>query len=227
MRPGAVERWRVINASADGRGTKNFMVLEGHFVFSDRQLWKVLPAQGAGGARRLEPATREDVARATRQLYQLSFDGITLVQVENGRARYTIKDLSRQNAGSTNPFDRQPAAGEDPTRAALRNVEDCYRDGDSLRNLYLRPNQVFLSNANRTDVFFKAPLNADGTVYTVFAQEFILQTDNFQQRLQVGIASGRSGFNPANPAPIDVVVGYIKVDGDARAGRRLRRDEPA
>jgi hypothetical protein len=218
MRPGAVERWRVINASVDGRGTKNFMVLEGQFVFSDRQLWKVLPAQGAGAARRLEPATREDVAKAARQLYQLSFDGVTLVTVENGRARYTIKDLSRQNAGTANPFDRQPAAGEDPTRAALRNVEDCYRDGDSLRNLYLRPNQVFLANANRTDVFFKAPLNAKGTVYTVFAQEFILQTDNFQQRLQVGIASGRSGFNSANPAPIDVVVGYIKVDGDPVPG---------
>jgi FtsP/CotA-like multicopper oxidase with cupredoxin domain len=217
MRPGAVERWRVINASVDGRGTKNFMVLEGQFVFSDRQLWKVLPPQG-GAARRLEPATREDVANATRQLYQLSFDGITLVEVDNGRARYTIKDLSRQNPGTTNAFDRQPAPGEDPTRVALRNVEDCYRDADSLRNLYVRPNQVLLSNANRTDLFFKAPVNAAGKVYTVFAQEFILQTDNFQQRLQIGIASGKSGFSSANPAPIDVVVGYIKVDGEPVRG---------
>lgn len=218
MRPGAVERWRVVNGSVDGRGFKNVMVLEGQFVFSDRQLWKVLPGQAAGPARRLEPATREDVAKATRQLYQLSFDGITLVTVENGRARYTIKDLSRQNAGTVNPFDRPPAAGEDPTRAALRNVEDCYRDGDSLRNLYVRPNQVLLANANRADVFFKAPVNAAGTVYTVFAQEFVLQTDNFQQRLQVGIASGRSGFASANPAPIDVVLGYVRVEGDPVPG---------
>ena len=127
-------------------------------------------------------------------LYQLSFDGITLVEVENGRARHTIRDLSRQNAGTRNPLDRQPAAGEDPTRAMLKNVEDCYRDGDSLRNLFVRPNQVFLTNANRADVFFKAPIDAAGKVYTVFAQEFPLATDNFQQRLQIGIASGRPGF---------------------------------
>ncbi len=217
MRPGAVERWRVVNGSVDGRGTKNFMVLEGQFVFADRQLWKVVPA-AAGSERRLVAATRQDVTDAVRPLHQLSFDGITLVTVENGRARYTIKDLSRQNAGTRNPFDRQPAAGEDPARAALKNVEDCYRDGDSLRNLFVRPNQVFLTNANRVDVLFKAPINAAGKVYTVLAQEFILQTDNFQQRLQVGIASGRTGFSAGNPAPIDVVVGYINVTGSRVPG---------
>ncbi len=114
MRPGAVERWRVLNASVDGRGFKQFMVLEGQFVFHDRQLWRVLPGTGEG-APPLEAATREDVAKATRQLYQLSFDGITLVEIENGRARHTIRDLSKQNAGTRNPLDRQPA-GEAPTR---------------------------------------------------------------------------------------------------------------
>ncbi|HET7697187.1 MAG TPA: multicopper oxidase domain-containing protein [Vicinamibacterales bacterium] len=218
MRPGAVERWRVLNGSVDGRGFKSFMVLEGQFVFSDRQLWRVLPGEKDGAPRRFEPATRQDVADATRQLFQLSLDGITLVEVENGRARHTIRDLSRQNAGTHNPLDRQPTPGEDRTRAMLKNVEDCYRDGDSLRNLFVRPNQVFLTNANRTDVFFKAPLDAAGKIYTVFAQEFPLPTDNFQQRLQVGIATGRSGFSPGNPSPADVVVGYVKVTGDAVAG---------
>ncbi len=150
--------------------------------------------------------------------YQLSFDGITLVEVENGKARHTIRDLSQQNAGSRNPLDREPAPGEDVSRARLKNVEDCYRDGDSLRNLFVRPNQVFLTNANRTDVFFKAPVNAAGKVYTVFAQEFPLPTDNFQQRLQVTIASGRPGFTPGNPAPFDVVVGYIRVSGEPVPG---------
>jgi len=51
MRPGAVERWRVLNASVDGRGTKSFMVLEGQFVFADRQLWKVKPGESATAAR--------------------------------------------------------------------------------------------------------------------------------------------------------------------------------
>ena len=75
-----------------------------------------------------------------------------------------------------------------------------------------------MTNANRADVFFKAPIDAAGKVYTVFAQEFSLATDNFQQRLQMGIANGRPGFNPANPAPIDVVVGYIKVTGEPVSG---------
>ena len=212
MRPGAVERWRVLNASVDGRGTKNFMVLEGQFVFADRQLWKVRPGETAGAPRIVEPATRQDIEQAKRALYQLSFDGITLVTVENGRARHTIKDLSKQNAGSESPLDRPAAEGEDPTRAMLRNVEACYRDGASLRNLFVRPNQIFLTNANRADVFFKAPLDAAGKVYTILAQEFLLHTDNFQQRLQAGLATGRS-FTAGNPGPLDVVVGYIRVAG--------------
>ncbi len=76
----------------------------------------------------------------------------------------------------------------------------------------MRPNQIFLTNANRADVFFKAPVDAAGKVYTIFAQEFPLDTDNFQQRLQLGMQRG-ARFNPANPAPVDVVVGYIKVGG--------------
>jgi FtsP/CotA-like multicopper oxidase with cupredoxin domain len=218
MRPGAVERWRVLNGSVDGRGFKSFMVLEGQFVFHDRQLWKVLPGEGEGTPRRLEPASRQDVADATRQLYQLSYDGITLVTAENGGARYTIRDLASRNAGSRNPLDRPPAPGEDATRAMLSNVEACYRDGGSLRDLYVRPNQVLLTNANRADVVFKAPLDAAGRVYTVFAQEWVLQSDNLQQRLQIGVATGRSGFLPANPAPVDVVVGYIRVTGDPVPG---------
>jgi FtsP/CotA-like multicopper oxidase with cupredoxin domain len=218
MRPGAVERWRVLNASVDGRGFKSFMVLEGQFVFHDRQLWRVLPGEKPGAPQQFQAATRQDVADATRQLFQLSIDGITLVEIENGRARHTIRDLSRQNAGTRNPLDRQPAAGENPARGMLKNVEDCYRDGDSLRNLFVRPNQVFLTNANRADVFFKAPVDAAGRVYTVFAQEFPLPTDNFQQRLQMGIANGATGFTPGNPAPIDVVVAYINVSGDPVPG---------
>ncbi len=218
MRPGAVERWRVLNGSVDGRGSKNFMVLEGQFVFADRQLWKVLPGETPDGPRRIERASRQDVADAARQIYQLSFDGITLVTVEDGRARYTIRDLAQQNAGSSNPFDREPAPGEAPAAAMLRNLEDCYRDGESLRNLNVRPNQVFLTNANRTDVFFKAPLDAAGKVYTIFAQECPLQTDNLQERLQVSVLSGQSGFSGGNPAPVDVVVGYVRVTGDPVPG---------
>ena len=213
MRPGAVERWRVLNASVDGRGFKQFMVLEGQFVFHDRQLWRVLPGAGEGAPPKLEAASREDVAKAARQLYQLAFDGITLVEIENGRARHTIRDLATQNAGTVNPLDRPLPAGESPVKATLRNIEDCYRTAESLRNTFVRPNQIFLANANRADVFFKAPVNAAGKVYTVFAQEMPLGTDNFQQRLQLGLQRGNDGFNPANPSPADVVLGYVKIAG--------------
>ncbi len=101
----------------------------------------------------------------------------------------------------------------------LKNVEDCYRDGDSLRNLFVRPNQVFLTNANRTDVFFKAPLDAAGKVYTVFAQEFPLG----DRQLPAAPADRPSpaagpGSRAGNPAPVDVVVGYIKVSGEPVPG---------
>ena len=95
----------------------------------------------------------------------------------------------------------------------LKNVEDCYRNAESLRNTFVRPNQVFLANANRTDVFFKAPRDAAGKVYTVFAQEMPLGTDNFQQRLQLGLFRGTPGFTGGNPPPADVVLGYVKVAG--------------
>ena len=218
MRPGAVERWRVLNASVDGRGFKQFMVLEGQFVFADRQLWKVLPGATEGEPRRVEAASRQDVEDAKVPLAQLSFDGLTLVSMENGRARYRIRDLARQNAGTANPLDREPERGETPSQNLLRNIENCYRNGDSIRAAYVRPNSVLLANANRADVLFKAPRDAAGRVYTVFAQEFPIVTDNLQQRAQIGVARGQDGFTPANPAPADVVVGYISVRGEPVPG---------
>ena len=130
MRPGAVERWRVLNGSVDGRGTKSFMVLEGQFVFADRQLWQVKPGL-AGAPSVVEAATRGDIERATRPLYQLSFDGITLVTVENGKARHTIRDLSKQNAGSQSPLDRPIASGAD---ANERRTSTCSARASQVRS---------------------------------------------------------------------------------------------
>jgi hypothetical protein len=213
MRPGAVERWRVLNGSVDGRGFKRVMVLDGQYVFKGDRLHRVEQVAGAVPARRLVPITRAAIEAAKLPLYQLAFDGVTLVTVENGRARHTIKDLSAKNAGSVNPLTRPPADGESDLEATLRNVEACFRDGESLRNAFVRPNEVWMSTANRTDVFFKAPLNAAGRIFTVLAQEEILHTDNFQSRLQRGIALGRGAFGPANPGPVDVVVAHVHVRG--------------
>ncbi|HJR58312.1 MAG TPA: multicopper oxidase domain-containing protein, partial [Vicinamibacterales bacterium] len=218
MRPGAVERWRVINGSVDGRGFKRVMVLEGQFVQDNRsgQVWRVkMTGEGAAATRELTAVTLQEIEDAKQPLYQLSSDGMTLVTVENGQARYTIRELSKQNAGTRSPLARTPDEGEHRWRAQLRNVEDCFRDGTSIRNAFVRPNELYLGNANRADLFFKAPAGAAGKVYTIFAQEALLHTDNFQQRLQQSILRN---IDRANPAPIDVVVAWINVRGQAVEG---------
>jgi FtsP/CotA-like multicopper oxidase with cupredoxin domain len=212
MRPGAVERWRVLNGSVDGRGFKRVMVLDGQFVFKGDRLYRVEKGEGNAPARRLVAMTRAGIEAAKLPIYQLAFDGLTLVTVENGRARHTIKDLSAQNTGTVNPLTHPPAAGESEMEAMLRNIEACFRDGDSLRNTFVRPNEVWLATANRTDLFFKAPVHAVGKVYTVLAQEEVLHTDNFQARLQRGMSLGRA-FGPGNPGPVDVVVAHVHVRG--------------
>ena len=216
MRPGAVERWRVLNGSVDGRGFKRFMVLEGQFVSMENALWRVEKGEGTPPARKLVQATRAEIEAAKLPLYQLSLDGITLVTVENGKARHTIKDLSRRNAGTLNPLARPPAAGENPEHAILRNWEACFHDGESLRNAFIRPNEVWMATANRADVFFKVPRDAAGKVFTLLAQEELLHTDNFQGRQQRRVR-GAQGFGgtTGNPPPMDVVAGYVHVRGEA------------
>ena len=167
------------------------------------------------GARVIDmlPMTRAGIEAAKLPLYQLAFDGITLVTIENGRARHTIKNLSANNAGSANPLNRAAAAGESDIQAMLRNVETCFQDGESIRDTFVRPNEVCLATANRADVFFKAPRDSAGRVFTVIAQEEILHTDNFQGRLQRAVARGLAAFGPANPGPVDVVVAHVHVRG--------------
>jgi len=218
MRPGAVERWRIINGSVDGRGFKRVMVLEGQFVqdFRSGQIWRMtVTGEGAAAKRELKAVTLQEIEDAKQPIYQLSNDGLTIVTVENGRARHTIKDLSKQNAGTLSPLSRTPAKDEQPWKAMLRNVEDCFRDGASIRNAFVRPNELYLGNANRADIFFKAPAGSAGKVYTVFAQEAVLHTDNFQQRLQQSVYRG---VERGNPPPFDVVVAWISVRGAAVEG---------
>ena len=211
MRPGAVERWRILNGSVDGAGTKRFMVLKGQYVHRDERLWRVVTeGEGEKARRRLEKVTQQDLEDVKVPLHQLSFDGITLVTEEHGTARHTIKDLSKQNAGTQNPFALPAEEGEDEMRAMLRAYEACFRDGDALRHSFVRPNELYLGNANRADVFFKAPLDAAGQTFTIFAQEAHIHTDNFQFFLQRQILE--PGRNRRRPL-FDVVVAYIHVRG--------------
>ncbi len=216
MRPGAVERWRVLNGSVDGAGTKRFMVLEGQFVQRANRIWRVR-AEGVGEDRRrwLEVATDEDIEAAKVDLHQLSLDGITLVRVEDGSARHWIKDLSQQNAGTLNPANAGPMPGENEIQARLRAYESVWRNGDSLRRAFVRPNELYLTNANRADVFFKAPLDGAGKVFTILAIEAHIHNDNFQQRLQ---GRGHNRQFVVFRDLFDIIAAYIHVTGDPVEG---------
>lgn len=241
MRPGAIERWRVLNASVDGSGFKRFMVLEGQFVRRDNRVFRVEveepepaegpPADGAAAAqdgggpdggsppekkRRLVPVELADIEAAKAPLYLLAFDGITLVEEDaRGRPRHAVQDLSLVNAGTAHPYARRLEEGDDPFRGLLRSVEDCYRDGDALRRCFNRPNEVYLATANRADVLFKAPLDAAGKVFTIFAQEVEVDSDNLQSALHQTIATGQPQFNRPN---FNIVIGYVHVRGEPVEG---------
>ena len=216
MRPGAVERWRILNGSVDGAGTKRFMVLNGQFVQNKNRIWRVIvEGDGEDRARRLEPITQKEIEDAKLDLQQLSFDGITLVSEESGEARHVIRDLSQQNAGTRNPFAAADESGPDDYLAQLAGYENVFRDGESLANAYVRPNEVYLTNANRADVFFKAPIDAGGRVFTIFAKEAHIHSDNFQSLLQNRI---RDPKFRARRELFDVVVAYIHVDGEPVEG---------
>jgi len=216
MRPGAVERWRVLNGSVDGAGTKRFMVLDGQYVQRGQRIWRVVhEGEGENATRRFEPVTEQDVENAKLDLQQLAFDGITLVREENGKAVHRIKDLSTQNAGTENPFATPGKPGQGYYEERLAALESVYKDGDSLRRAYVRPNEVYLTNANRADVLFKAPFGTAGRVFTVFAKEAHIHTDNHQRFLQIRIKNPSA--NVRRPL-FDVIIAYIHVDGDAVEG---------
>jgi hypothetical protein len=126
-----------------------------------------------------------------------------------------VKDLSRQNAGTENPFANAGRAGENERAARLRGFEAVFRDGASLRNSFARPNEIYMTNANRADIVFKAPLDASGKVFTIFAKEAHIQNDNLQQRDQA---------TASNPDFLifrdlfDVIVAYVHIDGEPVPG---------
>ena len=123
MRPGAIERWRILNGSVDGAGTKRFMVLDGQFVQRKNLIWRVMTdGDGDERTRRLEPTTQVEIEAAKLDLQQLSFDGITLVSEESGEARHVIRDLAKQNAGGL-PDERQSR------RRIFQSADRCRRPG--------------------------------------------------------------------------------------------------
>ena len=148
-------------------------------------------------------------------MHQLAFDGITLVTEEGGECRHEIKDLSKQNAGTDNPFAAVGQPGENEYETQLRALESVFKDGDSLRRTFVRPNEAYLTNANRTDLIFKAPVDSGGRVFTIIAKEAHIQTDQIQRFLQKRIFDPKAN---ARRELFDVIVAHIHVQGDPVEG---------
>lgn len=238
MRSGAIERWRVLNGSVDGQGFIRFMVLKGHYALEQRQavsdpaalsLFGPEPApalvklrDAATGA--FTPATYAEVAADKQQVYLLALDGITLVDVEGEAPVYAIRDLAAQNAGTESPLERELTGNLN--QAMLDNLQACFKDAASIRNAFVRPNEVPFSPGNRADLFFKAPrLETAGgdtvtsEIYTVLAREAVLISDDYQSALhEFGFQDRPADSLVAVPGG-DTVVAYVVVtEGDHADG---------
>jgi FtsP/CotA-like multicopper oxidase with cupredoxin domain len=166
MRPGAIERWRVLNGSVDGVGFMRLAVLEGHFDVDSKDILQKIDY--SGGTRSETPVTINDYAPLSvkvdgedepvvkARLWQLAWDGVTLMVEESpGSWVYRVKDLATVNDGQEPDLD---------------SLDDCYKAGN-VALCYNRPNEMAMADANRADVFFQAPRLDDDTeaVYTVVA----------------------------------------------------------
>ena len=217
MRPGAIERWRILNGSVDGKGFTRFMVLKGQYDVEESMsagggMIATLVKLRDASKNEFTPATRAEVSADKQHMYQLAFDGVTLIDSTGDKATYTIRNLAEQNAGTENPLDRK-LEGK-PNQAMLANYQACFVDAESVRNTFIRPNEVYLAPANRADIIFQAPPLSNGDakearpdIYTVVARAVIVHNDDYQNALQSNYTK-----NMLAPSPEDIVVAYIIVD---------------
>lgn len=218
MRPGAIERWRVLNGSVDGQGYVRFMVVKGQYAVEESLspngniLSRLVKLRDATHS--YTPVTRAEVAADKQQVYLLAIDGVTLVDTAGDKPVHAIRDLAAQNGGTANPLDGD--LGNKPNEAMLANFEASFKDATSIRNAFVRPNEVLMAQGNRADVFFQAPrLATSGTpapkaeIYTVLARSAVLNSDNYQQTLQKSYTAGKLA-----QAPEDTVVAWVIVSDD-------------
>ncbi|MCU0498478.1 MAG: multicopper oxidase domain-containing protein [Anaerolineae bacterium] len=115
---------------------------------------------------------REQLDSYKQPLWMLSWDGVTLVQANNGGYAYFIANLAENALG--NPWQANPLYAD------LSNRFDAYTDTNSVMNAYYRPNEIDMAAADRADVFFQAPPLVDPNlpeVYTVIARSNPLHGD--------------------------------------------------
>jgi|GEM_PF-1050277 len=168
MRPGAIERWRVLNGSVDGAGFMRLAVLEGHFIDATVGGAKnQLVSADTGNAvtvNDVQPISVDGANVNKMPIWQLAWDGVTLMQPDTSSAngwKYQVKDLSAVNGG------QEPNYSGSLTDSLA--VQTFARQPGNLPLCYNRPNEVAMADANRADIFFQAPTAGvgDGAIFTV------------------------------------------------------------
>ena len=209
MQPGAIERWRVLNGSVDGRGYIRFSVLEGPITICDNNQLGRLNADGS-----CLPLDTSSIEELKQPLFQLAMDGVTLVRPSAGGGyEYYIKDLNF--TAPPNPLDFK---AKDTPQQRINKIADCYSNADKVKAAYNQPNEVMMAPANRTDVFFQAPPLEGGqtsSVYTVVAHFDILHNDNYEKGLRKLVIQNNTTL-PQWPG--DIIVAIVVVSGDPVEG---------
>lgn len=215
MQPGAIERWRVLNGSVDGRGYIRFSILKGQLTICENKQLGRLNQIGT-----CTPLSTTEIEQLKQPITQLAMDGVTLVRPSaNGGYEYYIKNLNFD--APPNPLDFNP---DDTPQQRVDIIANCFANADNIKAAYNRPNEVMMSPANRSDIFFQAPELESGQtsmVYTVVAQFDILHNDNYEKGLRKLVNQGSSTL-PSWPG--DIIVAIAVVQGDAVAGGPIEPD---
>jgi len=209
MNPGAMERWRVLNGSVDGRGYIRFAVLQGEYSLCDNGQLGAIDENDI-----CTPLDTVEIESLKMPLFQLSMDGVTLVrQKEGGGFEHYVKQLNFP--APPNPLDLKST---DTAEERIAKIGACFANADNVKAAYDRPNEVLLAPANRTDLFFQAPALPPGqtsAVYTVVAQFDIMHNDNYEKGLRQRVSQGQSSL-PSWPG--DTIVALVVVQGDPVEG---------
>ena len=206
MRPGAIERWRILNGGVDGQGFARFMVVKGQYDVDE-----VATPSGSTTSTLVKlresgeftPASRAEVSADKQQVYQFAFDGVNLIDIEGKPppTRFAISPAERRHREPARPpAHREPEPGDAGKSRGL------FRRCDGITNAFICPNEVYLATGNRADVFFQAPRLAEGSkadVYTVLSREVVIHSDQFQspapERLHQRSASGSGSRISSSP----------------------------
>jgi hypothetical protein len=173
MRPGSVERWRVLNGSRGSgavsalHGFERPVRVQGQRV---RGAWR--RGEGDAPARKLVLATRADLEAAKLPLYQLAFDGLTLVDLWRTGVPGTPSRICHAEMREARVrCNRVPAAGEKLDGGPASQLGSLLsRRSVVAERIRTAERSLDVDRESRRTVFQGATLMRRAKVFTVLAQ---------------------------------------------------------